>query len=303
MAANDVPFFIVGSARSGTTLLRLMLNAHREVAVPPESRFVTQFWRDAATVEVEPLLAALAAHPRFIAWELPIDAVRTELGNLATAAYSDFIRAVYRAYARKHGKIRWGDKTPRYVEHIPLLARLLPDARFIHLVRDGRNVALSYADVPFGPKTVARAADLWARRVAAGIASGNSLAEGRYLQLKYETLVADPAGEAKAICDFLHLEFDPAVLDYAERSRAVLPRAAQFNPNVTSKPISEVRSWERAMPARHVEIFEAVAGAMLSRLGYSRRYLQPSARARAAARVSMWGLPIGRLRTTRKPSG
>jgi hypothetical protein len=301
MTKEEIPFFIVGSARSGTTLLRLMLNAHPEVAVPPESRFITQLWPGGGSVEVQPLLEVLAAHPRFIAWELPIDAVRAELQGAGAVPYAEFVRGVFRAYAHAHGKSRWGDKTPRYVENIALLSNLLPDARFIHLIRDGRNVALSYADVPFGPKTVARAADLWARRVSGGIEAGASLGSGRYLELLYEDLVADPAGEAGAICKFLELDFHEVMLDPSERARGVLSRAAQFNPNLQNKPISEVRSWESVMSARQVEMFEAVAGGLLSQLGYPRRYSSPTFRARVAARLSKSGLPVGRLKATRKP--
>jgi hypothetical protein len=80
-----------------------------------------------------------------------------------------------------------------------------------------------------------------------------------------------------------------------------LSRAAQFNPNLENKPISEVRSWERVMPPRQIEMFEAVAGGLLSQLGYPRRYSSPRFRARVAARLSTSGLPVGRLKPTRRP--
>jgi hypothetical protein len=299
MSRADLPFFVVGSARSGTTMLRLMLNAHPEVAVPPESRFVVDLYTGSGEVDISTLLTALARHSRFEAWELPIEAVRSELGDVARARYADVMRAAYRAYARLQGKPRWGDKTPRYVEHLDLLARIFDDARFIHLIRDGRNVALSYADVPFGPKTVAAAADLWARRVGAGMRLGRSLG-GRYLEVRYEDLVEDAAGEIKSLCEFLELDFDPGMLDYTERARdAVLPRAAEYNPNVTRKPISNVRSWETVMAEDQVEVFEAVAGPVLSDLGYPRRYPSPGRAARLLASLGRAGVPVGRLRGVR----
>ena len=299
MSQADLPFFVVGSARSGTTMLRLMLNAHPEVAVPPESRFVVDLYTGSDEVDTSALLTRLAQHERFEAWELPIEAVRGELGSAMRAPYSDVMRAAYRAYARLQGKSRWGDKTPRYVEHLDLLSRLFGDARFIHLIRDGRNVALSYADVPFGPKTIAAAADLWARRVSAGMRVGRAL-EHRYLELRYEDLVEDAAGEIKTLCEFLELDFDPGMLDYTERARdAVLPRAANFNPNVTRKPMSNVRAWETAMPDDQIEVFEAVAGPVLSDLGYPRRYPSPSRAARLKASVGRAGVPVGRLRGAR----
>ena len=294
MTDGERPFFIVGSARSGTTLLRLMLNAHRLVAVPPESRFITEIQYSDQPVEVDRFLGTLAAHKRFEAWDLPLEAVRDELEG-ERVPYGEAIAAAYRAYARVNGKSRWGDKTPRYVEHIPFLARLFPDSRFIHLIRDGRNVALSYANVPFGPKNVAKAAALWAERVQKGCTDGRSLDGGRYLEIRYEDLVEDAPGEAKDICDFLELEFDPGMLDYTERARgAVLTRAARFNPHVTEKPTT-TRSWEDEMPEGQVAIFEVVAGACLSQLGYKRRYPEPPIGARIRAALGRAGLPAGRL--------
>jgi hypothetical protein len=303
MAAADArrdapPFFIVGSARSGTTLLRLMLNAHPDVAVPPESRFITELWTGSNEVGVDAFLEALGAHKRFNAWELPIDTVRDELGERSSMRYSDAIDAVYRAYAAGRDKKRWGDKTPRYVEDIPFLCGLFPDARFVHLVRDGRNVALSYADVPFGPKTIAKAADLWARRVSKGMKDGRPLGPERYLEMRYEDLVEDIEGRAKVVCDFLDLPFDAGMLDYTERARSdVLPRAAKYNPHVTEKPIAQTRSWRTDMPPRHVAVFEVIAGPALADLGYELMYPAPGALPRLEAALGRAGLPIGRLRT------
>lgn len=296
------PFFIVGSARSGTTLLRLILNAHPDVAVPPESRFITELHPGGDRVSSEAFLRSLAAHKRFQTWDLPITVVAEELrsavGDAAEVDYPEAITAAFRAYARVNGKSRWGDKTPRYVEHLELLSRLFPAARFIHLIRDGRNVALSYANVPFGPKTVGQAAALWSKRVRAGYEVGRSTLGGeRYLEVLYEDLVEDAEGETRDICGFIGVEFDPGMLDYTERARgSVLPRASAYNPHVTEKPTVNVRSWQNSMPPDQVEVFEAVAGDTLSLIGYERRFPEPGAKARAIARLSALGLPVGRIR-------
>ncbi|MBA3430854.1 MAG: sulfotransferase [Actinobacteria bacterium] len=300
------PFFIVGSARSGTTLVRLMLNAHPEVAVPPESRFITELWRGRYEVDVDELLSALAAHPRFALWELPIDAVRQQLGaggEDGRAPYAAVMGAAFAAWAKVNGgKVRWGDKTPRYVEHMPLLARLWPEAHFVHLVRDGRNVAMSYADVTFGPRTVARAAELWAARVTAGRGHGRFLG-GRYHELRYEDFVADPDDCAKELCGWLDLPFDRAMLDYAEGGRGgVLPRAGRNNPHVGGPLRTNTRTWEREMKERHVEVFEAIAGDVLAELGYPRRHHHISSLARLEARLGRLGLPVTRLERSARHS-
>ena len=292
------PFFIVGSARSGTTLLRLMLNAHPEVAIPPESRFITELHPGHARMTVENFLAKLARHKRFETWDLPIEAVAAEIGRTeGEAPYAELLDATYRAYARAQGKHVWGDKTPRYVESLPTLAQLWPDAHFIHLIRDGRDVALSYADVSFGPKTVGRAARLWASRVRAGLSAGRRLGDDTYREFRYEELVADPEGQLRAIASFIGADFNAAMLDYTERARSsVLSRAQVYNPNVT-RPPSKTRSWQKSMRDRDVEIFEAVAGDLLSVLGYERRYANPRLLPRVTGHLGAVGLPIGRIRT------
>jgi hypothetical protein len=295
MEPPSFPFFIVASARSGTTMLRLILNQHSLIAVPPESRFITELWQGSPEVETENFLTRLAAHPRFTAWELPIEAVRRELEDRQRVSYRDAISAAYSAYASSKGKARWGDKTPRYVEHIPFLADLFPDSRFIHLVRDGRDVALSYADVSFGPKTVSRSAALWAKRVSAGLSQGRPLGPGRYAEIRYEDLVEDPERQLKEVCNFLNVSFEPTMLEGASAGNEdVLARASVYNPHVTDKPKSRIREWRRTMPERHVEIFEAVAGRVLSELSYPRHYPHPGFTARAEAYLGGLGIPVGR---------
>jgi Sulfotransferase family len=293
-------FFIVGSARSGTTLLRLILNAHPDIAVPPESRFITELWTGQDEVGVDAFLQRLDAHRLFRVWDLPVEGVRAELGDKEQVPYRDAVLAAYRAFAKAAGKSRYGDKTPRYVEHISFLSRLFPGSRFIHLVRDGRNVAMSYADVPFGPKTVAKAASLWADRVRAGMTTGRGLGRGRYVESRYEDLVEDPEGEIKTICRFLEIDYQPAMLEYEEAARdSVLSRAALYNPHLSKRPTADVRAWQEAMPEGQVEVFEAIAGDALGELGYERRYPQPSPAARLGAALGRTGAPLHRLKRTR----
>jgi hypothetical protein len=295
--AGGPPFFIVGSARSGTTWLRIILNAHSEVAVPPESRFVVSLWDGHDDVEPSALLQRLGNHKRFQAWDLSIADVECALPEHPT--YAQMMAAAYVAYARARGKSRWGDKTPRHVEHIDFLARLFPDALFVHQIRDGRDVALSYADVPFGPKSVAAAAELWEKRVRAGMAAGRALGPERYLETRYEAFVAEPERHTKALCEFLRVSYEPGMLDAGRAKKDILPRAALYNPNVAKGTAAKARSWEQDMPVAHVEIFEAVAGVLLTELGYPRRFGCPRRRARMAAAAARRGVPIGRLRRTK----
>jgi hypothetical protein len=129
-----------------------------------------------------------------------------------------------------------------------------------------------------------------------GCRVGRTLGD-RYVETRYEDLVADAEGTTRQLCDFLGLEFDAGMLEYAERARgSVLPRASMYNPHVTEPPRANVRSWQDSMPDEHVEIFEAVAGDVLTMLDYERRFPSPSGRARILGRLSAAGLPVGRIR-------
>lgn len=291
------PFFVVGSARSGTTLLRVILNAHPEAAVPPESRFVTELWTGADDVQVSEFLDRLAAHRQFQGWSLSVDEVRPELSGREWVPYRDAIRATYTAYMKAQGKSRWGDKTPRYVLKIPFLSELFPDARFVHLVRDGRNVALSYAGMPFGPKTAPKVADLWSKRVLAGVRDGRPLGDARYMELRYEDLVSDPEAHVRKLCDFLGLPFVEAMMDYSEKGKEItFAKASTYNPHVFEPPTAGVRSWETEMPDPLVKLFEAVAGQVLEMFGYPRRHPALGPATILAASLGRMGVPVGRLR-------
>src|SRR4051812_8879868 len=116
--------FVVGCSRSGTTLVRAMLDAHPLVAVPPESHF-------ALAPDVRGLRRALSRERWFALWEI-------EAPDLRGLDVADAVRALFAAYAERQGKPRYADKTPHYVSHLPLFAERFPEARFVHVIRDGR---------------------------------------------------------------------------------------------------------------------------------------------------------------------
>ena len=255
---------------------------------------MVELWNGRSDVQAGEFLDALAGHRQFANWELSIEEVAAEVGN-DTLTYRDAVAAPYRAYAKKHGKERWGDKTPRYIEHIPFLAELFPEGRFVHVIRDGRDVALSYADVPFGPKTVARAAALWAERVRSGMRAGRRLGTERYRELRYERFVEQPEAELAELCEFLDVEFDPTMLEPDRARRFLLERAAVYNPHVSERPTPGMRDWEKDLPAPQIEVFEAIAGDVLSELGYEVRSSHPRALTRLRASAGRAGLPVDRL--------
>ncbi len=198
MSRPPFPFF-VGCGRSGTTLVRALVDAHPDMAIPPESHFVVaEAPRRGAAFDPAGFVAALAASDRFALWGLDRDAVAAAVAT-APGGYPAAVRAVFGLWADRAGKPRYGDKTPGYVVHVPVIAGLFPEAVIVHVIRDGRDVAASFVELGWAA-SAEEAARHWALRVRRGRRAGRELAAGRYHELRYEDLVADPEAALRAVC-------------------------------------------------------------------------------------------------------
>jgi hypothetical protein len=272
MPTEDAPVIVLGVRRSGTTLLRVMLDRHPVLAVPDESYFVPQLARRHRTpVDPVAFVDDLRRLPTLVEWGLSPDAVAARLRpGLATG---DAIAAVFAAYAAANGKPRWGDKTPLYMQHLPLLERLFPDAVYVHLIRDGRDAALSFLSVPAGimtegwghPRDAAGFACQWATEVRAARALGRRVGPSRYLEVRYETLVAEPAEELRRLCSFAGLDFDREMLGYVGNTESARKEHQQ---RLNEPPRVGVRDFRTEMRGADRTAFEAVAGELLAELGY-----------------------------------
>jgi hypothetical protein len=269
------PLFIVGNDRSGTTMLRLILDRGPDVAIPPESMFLTDLAERRADggprseEETRALIAEVWRHPKVRLWELPTEPPEPPPGLAGPDAYRFAVEAPFRAYAARHGKPRWGDKTPHYVHHVDALLEIWPDARFVVLVRDGRDVALSLRRMPFGPNNAWAAGPWWARGVRAG-AEARRRHPGQVRIVRYEDLVADPDGQVRAICAFLELTYDPAMLDLAraDRSRVVADQTSWFPTLFEGVNTRSAGRWQTEMSERDQRLFALHARAELEANGY-----------------------------------
>ncbi len=274
--ATAVPFFIVGCPRSGTTLLRRLLVAHPRISIPEESHFIPLMHRaygDPATeVEARRLADAILSLRWIRDWKCPID--RDRLAECRS--FAALVATLFESHARREGKPRWGDKTPQYVTCIPLLAGLFPDARFIHIHRDPRDVVPSWIAAPFGPTNHFVAAAAWDRLVTTGRAAGRLVPPGAYLEIGYEMLVRDVEGTMRAVCGFLGEEFHPAVLTPAAfTGRLQTPRffgrARSFEPTaMDGQPVepANVGKWRTGLEDRDRAIIEAAAAPGMKAFGY-----------------------------------
>ena len=289
---------IVGAPRSGTTLLRLMLDAHPDLAIPPETGFLREFASLDACASKDAFLSFLVSNPHDApVWPdfgLDIDDMRRELLQLEPFYSEGGLRAFYRLYAARYGKSRWGDKTPGHVFAMREIEARLPEAHYIHIIRDGRDVAQSWRKTWFSPgQDIATLARHWQRWVEAGRLGTSSCRNA--IELRFESLVADPAAQLRRICDFLELRFEPAMLHYFKNAPSRLSehgarqradgsilvsreqRMAQQKSTLEPPMISRIGAWRRELTQTEQQIFEDVAGTLLRELGYSVR--QPAAHA------------------------
>lgn len=248
-----------------------MLDSHPDLAIPPESYFVTELaeeWPPGAELSWDDFVARLSAHDRFTRWGLPAEALQRDD---PPRTFAGAIRCTFAAYAAARGKSRYGDKTPRYVQDVEAIAALLPEAVFVHVIRDGRDVALSFLEREWGPKTIEEAARRWRKRVKSGRRAGSALGS-RYLEVRYERLVADPAAELERVCAHLDLEPSSAMLRYFERADDVVAgtKYPEQHASLAAPPTPGLRNWRSDMTSAGVASFEAIAGNLLAELGYER---------------------------------
>jgi hypothetical protein len=294
---------VLGVSRSGTTLLKAMLDAHSQLAIPSESYFLPQLWdRHGARPERDAFVEDLTRLERVRDWGVDPEDVRARLPERPT--FAEAVQSIFQLYAESRRKPRFGEKTPLYMQHLDVLERAFPGARYVHIVRDGRDAAFSLLAMTrrprfnlSRPRGVGDFACAWRREVRAAQRFGRS---HPYFELRYEDLVAEPESRLREVCAFLELEYEPAMLEYHRRED---PSLYADHPRLAQPPVPDTRSWRREMRPADAELFEAIAGDLLSELGYERAFSRPGRRARALAeraaystRLALWSqaLPLAR---------
>ena len=280
--------FVVGVSRSGTTLLRLMLDAHPDLAIPPETHFIPKLIRNVKKSEGQDprgvALETITTHRRWPDFQLSEEELSDRVGGLSDPSVTEILRAFYGLYAEREGKGRWGDKSPPYVRKMPRIGSVLPEARFIHLIRDGRDVALSLTEVEWGPETIPEAAKKWKQWIAKARRQAKRV--DHYMELRYEDLVTDPEPALRRVCEFAELDFSPDMLTYHERASERMSEVirefqigggplltaddrAQQHKLVSEPPqANRLARWQRDMSAEDQAVFEEIAGELLAELGY-----------------------------------
>jgi len=279
--------FVIGCPRSGTTLLRLMLDAHPLVTIPPETHFVPtvlQLTSSGETLRTE-MFEAIVNGGRWNDFHLSATGFQARLEAFEPFTVAQGLHAFYGMYAEARGKPLWGDKTPGYVLHLREIAAVLSNARFVHVIRDGRDVAVSRRALWWGPghDIEAQAVD-WLWRIREGRQQGQACPH--YVEVRYEELVAHPRATLERICRFLDLRYSDRMLEYHRDAAARLDeQCGRVRPDGTVEvtkeqlrsiharsslpPDSErVQRWRRELSSEDTRVFQHIAGPMLRELGY-----------------------------------
>jgi hypothetical protein len=278
------PFvFLVGCPRSGTTLLRRLVNAHPQIAIVPEIRWLSQRFvlREGLTPDgllTPAFFGMLRDFGRFS--RVPIDA--NDLAAFArkeNVPYADFISALFDGWGRKRGKELVGHKNADHAvpTDVATLHALWPHAKFIHLIRDGRDVCLSVLNWRVREKVggmfstwrgapISTISAWWEWQVRLVREQGARLWPDRYREVRYERLVREPEDVCRELCEFVGLPFEDAMLRFHES-----PPPDRTPKQAWLPPTPGRRDWRSQMSAEDQERFEAVAGELLDELGYERR--------------------------------
>ena len=309
----EPPIFVVGAGRSGTTLVRSLLEAHPRLAVTPETHFLA-IWGQRAAEGFEAAWAGYLASRRFAELDVSPERCRAILETSPERTAPAALAAILAAYAEARGRPRVGEKTPGHWRWAGELLEWFPGARVVVTRRDPRAVAASKLAAPWAGRAMrlhdtalrrltrlhvlAEEARLWLRiydEVAPRL-----LADPRVRLVTYEGLVADPEGETRGLCDFLDEPFEPAML--AERGGQGAPSGRGLDPvwaawrerhhAAARGPVAAApEKWRRALSRREVAAIEAVAGEAMERLGFA--LASTPAERRAARRLARAATVLG----------
>lgn len=278
----ESPIFIVGANRSGTTLLRLILNAHPHIAIPEEIIYFGSFMAGKSIEQWENPGLSTDDYAAFVT-----DFVENKCGvldgidheevrqQILASDKKDFChpyKTMLEAWAGFHGKKRWGEKTPGNLFYADILLKMFPDARFIHMIRDPRAGVSSMMKTTFFPQDIAFNAMSRRKFMRRGRQIlETSVPAAQRLLLRYEDIVTEPDSTVKAICDFIGERFEPAMLSfYKDSSRYMKAEASSSFNKAATKPISAemLDKWKKNLSAKDVAMVEAICRKEMVEFGY-----------------------------------
>jgi hypothetical protein len=257
-----------------------MLASHSRIAIPAETWYLTALIEEVPSdrvLEENEIAKAIEVMTNHYNWpDMGLDAaeVRRRVANLSGVRLRDLVEIVYRWHMEVEGKSRWGDKTPPYIEIVPSLAAMFGDAKFIHLIRDGRDVAKSFQKHGWNGPGMHGYTREWLRAVELDMRLSKTPLNERILRVFYEDLVLHPEATLRRICAFIDERFEDQMLLWQGKvSNAIPDRDKKFHSSLSrDMSPSDAGRWKREMTSRELFVAEALIGRQLSHFGYECRY-------------------------------
>jgi hypothetical protein len=291
---HDSPFFILSNPRSGSSLLRIICDCNNHLTVPPESGFLL-WWKSKyesispeelkTPVILDKLVQDILSSKKFETWNLKKVELFEYLSLHNPNSYAQVGSLIYyfQAHKREKHPIVWGDKNNYYIYHLDELITLYPNAKFIHLIRDGRDVACSYRNLssitsssdyfPKLPFEIEEIAKEWADNNCRIEKFLNEKARGNFLLIKYEELVRSLENTCKKISEFLNVPYDEKMLEYDilnKMNRLEPSQTLDWKMNTLKKPdSSRIKQYLQKFSAQELELFNTHAGVTLKNFGYA----------------------------------
>jgi hypothetical protein len=311
---KERPIFVIGAPRSGTTLIMAMIGNHSRIAVPEVGWLFPRFYPylySYGDITKEENLRTLAEEMIFSLnkpfWGMKVNPrtiVDEILDRIKERSFAGIYCAMHELYAERNGnKPRWGQKTPNNAFFIGPIMECFPNAQFIFIVRDGRDMCTDFLESSFGPNNIFCAAEYWTLVQNAVKPWRDKLNSDQWLDIKYEDLVREPQTVLSKVCDFLGETYEPSMLDFW-KSDIAKTRGENPDHKPLASPVSDkyVGIYKRLLSLRDQQIFAAVAGKEMEEAGYSvdvdpieiseqdkERYREWDGRIRAALLDSEWG--------------
>jgi hypothetical protein len=264
-----------------------MLNSHPNLAIPHESVFITEFFQKLSKYgdlsnhdNARRLLADVSQHYMVRRGKLVVDPEAILRRPIRT--YRDFVAAIFQAHASLQGKPRWGDKTPSYTPDIDIIRRIFPDAKIVHLVRDGRDVVLSHKSIEWASGNLLKLILDWQWKTTIAHKVGAVLGND-FLEIRYEDLVRDPEATLRQICKFIDEPYEQSMLNYSDNAKNLVPTESLkwHRKSIQPPNPSQVNMWKTQLSKSERIVFDQLAGDTLSLFGYEREHLKPTAASRA----------------------
>lgn len=261
------PVIILGHARSGTSILGDLLRKYFQISFGPESQFLIRFHKKVPKYGELAQEKNLARLLRDILQERCFERWRNKFGytldedhifeSIEEPSYKGVVYAVFRHLAQCGGMQRWGDKTPIYSWHLDVIRELFPNSPYIHIVRDGRDVALSSFNIHFGAKNVYKVAQRWTEELEKVQEFQKSIPSDQFLEMRYEDLMQEPVKELSRLIPFLGIQDEGSVLQQTLQSHVGQDLKK-----------SNYDKWKTAMPDKDIFLFESIAQKWLYGYGY-----------------------------------